>query len=245
MDEFKQHRAAVRAVAVAVSPTIVEALGCKWSITGVEATSDGSTWGPPRLTLEPVIGVDQADRPTGDATLELEGLKFTTVASGVTWQHKGSVYLLTWAAARRLSDWLSVEFGKHSDWAPMGFNRCTQVDLSPETLTAAVWNGEGLPPVGCECACSPHANSSALLVVGFDELGPVGRWINGPDKGKYFSTAPYQLSPLRTAEQLAAEAREKAIAEMAREVGLAGQPIVGALDLLADVYDAGYRKADV
>ena len=47
--------------------------------------------------------------------------------------------------------------------------------------------------------------------------------------------------PAPTAEQ-AASARSTAICEMAHYCGYAGQPNVEALDALARLYDAGYRK---
>lgn len=100
--------------------------------------------------------------------------------------------------------------------------------LSPEALTAAVWNGEGAPPAGCECEamwCSEPLEYLPVFIVGQDNGLTVFRWRAGKRKGEYGTfdpneSAPYGplFRPLRTAEQLAAEAREKAILAIAEVI---------------------------
>lgn len=113
-----------------------------------------------------------------------------------------------------------------------------------ERPAAPSWSGEGLPPVGVVCeakwgrsgwsrcvvfAHKPNANSGVDVLVDVD-----GDWT--------FFNKPSMFRPIRIPEQVAADEREAAICEMASYCGYAGQPNVEALDALARLYDAGYRK---
>lgn len=118
---------------------------------------------------------------------------------------------------------------------------------SAELSPAAVWSGDGLPPIGCECEALAHDASGIWLpvkILAHDVGHAVYRLPNGAYRGdsEFFRGDPTRplFRPLRTAEQLAAEAREKAIDEMAEatEVGFPSRILLG------DLYDAGYRKSD-
>lgn len=101
------------------------------------------------------------------------------------------------------------------------------VDLSPEALTATVWSGEGLPPVGCVCefvsAMSdgeywhPELKSGVRveIVAHFNTghgSGDVAAFVFDHRSGRQVEQAIAKcFRPLRTAEQLAADAREAAI----------------------------------
>lgn len=179
--------------------------------------------------------------------LELEGLEFKVFDGGITWQCKGSVYALTWAAAKRLSDWLSVEFGKRNEWAPRG---SVIERLSPEALTAAVWNGEGWPPVGCVCEISVDGGTPGKGLITYTAGNLVcWKWRGQKDKDECCAyTHRLRFYPVRTAEQLAAEAREKAIQAIAEVICKDGAFDLEDPEVKASakaLYDAGYGRAGV
>lgn len=112
---------------------------------------------------------------------------------------------------------------------------------------ASQWNGEGLPPVGTVCMVYPHNT-----LWGFSSTSGHRReilayhgdfvWL-GNDCMALESTRidKVDFKPLRTPEQLAAEARERAINEMrhiAEHDAHSRAVDYGAL------YDAGYRKLE-
>ena len=95
----------------------------------------------------------------------------------------------------------------------------------PEALTAAVWNGEGLPPVGCECeAYWGQGEYLPIKVLAHDEGVVVARYKAGPRKGEYAGHSDVEINgipafrPLRTAEQIAAEAREAEVDRLCKVV---------------------------
>lgn len=106
------------------------------------------------------------------------------------------------------------------------------------------WSGEGLPPVGTVCEVNDARNDTWTRV---DQV-LASASLSGRDVavfriGDYIAYSPAdRFRPIRTPEQIAADEREKAIAEMAQAVGLGGQPCVFGLDYIAALYDAGYRK---
>ena len=96
------------------------------------------------------------------------------------------------------------------------------------------WNGQGLPPVGIavEWLSWPHGWVGGR-VVGHDGKVTVVSHNDG-----YTGCHPYQVRPMPTPEQIAAEEREQAINEMRAIIDSAG-PTVHAK--LAALYDAGWR----
>ena len=102
---------------------------------------------------------------------------------------------------------------------------------------APQWNGEGLPPVGAVVEwLSPVYGWLGGRVVGHDGAVAVISHNDG-----YTGCHPHEARPIRTPEQLAAEAREKAINEMrhiAEHDAHSRAVDYGAL------YDAGYRKQE-
>lgn len=108
------------------------------------------------------------------------------------------------------------------------------------------WSGEGLPPAGTVCelrnvaACTDWAQATVVFasrnVVVWDWAGEPA--INGLCTAYAHAV---EMRPIRTPEQIAAEEREAAIAEMAATAKMA----TGFGQNLADhaaLYDAGYRK---
>lgn len=119
----------------------------------------------------------------------------------------------------------------------------TWAAIERRTSGAVQWNGEGLPPVGTVCeykrvhewqkvevfAVKPNYNGSQTVLVTYEN----GCWAGCAE--------PSSFRPVRTPEQIAAEDRDKAIAEMvetARKATGFGQNRAD----YAALYDAGYRK---
>ena len=90
------------------------------------------------------------------------------------------------------------------------------------------WDGEGLPPVGCECEFVSNDTSwGTVVIIGYD----CGKVVFKPSGETYYGIEPsiHQIfRPLRP------EA-ERAIDEMVQLSGVS----IGAAKIL---YDAGYRK---
>ena len=99
------------------------------------------------------------------------------------------------------------------------------------------WNGEGLPPVGASVEWfSPVYGWLGGRVIGHDGAVAVISHNDG-----YTGCHPHGVRPIRTPEQLAAEARERAIGEMAR---IAGAGAAAGLSAFGAIYDHGYRKQE-
>lgn len=112
------------------------------------------------------------------------------------------------------------------------------------------WNGEGLPPVGTACETlwsSTKGEYMPVVVVGHDGDLAVVRFTAGERKGEYGADKERHqfqypiFRPIRTAEQIAAEEREKAIGEMIESVSKAERYTLSRFHAEA-LYDAGYRK---
>jgi hypothetical protein len=102
---------------------------------------------------------------------------------------------------------------------PPGFNRCTQVELSPQALTAAVWNGEGLPPIGCECEANFKGEWVKFELRYYGEYYVIFKTAFEVQRTRLdFDTCGVKFRPLRTAEQLAAEAREAEVDRLCKVV---------------------------
>lgn len=105
------------------------------------------------------------------------------------------------------------------------------------------WNGEGLPPVGtvCELRCNTggwgeaeikyHGRAICVwLWIRRDGNTDQVEWAENPER--------MEFRPLRTAEQIAAEEREKAIAEMIAICRMESTDT----RMVEALYSAGYRK---
>ena len=128
-------------------------------------------------------------------------------------------------------------FFEGGEWAfsgakPFGHPALVKRPATPQ------WNGEGLPPVGAVVEWfSPVYGWIGGRVVGHDGTVAVISHNDG-----YTGCHPHEVRPIRTAEQLAAEARERAVEEM---WSVYWQPhAVTAKEGLGLLYDAGYRKQE-
>jgi hypothetical protein len=118
-----------------------------------------------------------------------------------------------------------------------------------DRVTRVEWTGAGRPPVGAVCDTSWDSGNKVYVtckILAHDEGMAVFRFTSGPRKGEYESAEPCMLGsrqdvpqfrPLPTPEQLAAEAREKAI-EKARALFKADEAYPFTV-LLGMLYDAG------
>ena len=125
---------------------------------------------------------------------------------------------------------------------------------SPKTpKKQEAWDGEGLPPEKCDCEVLWSSDTGEYVtatVLAHDQGGAIVRYTSGKNKGCIseqivgcFNFKGCQIPnfrPIKTAEQLAEEEREKAIADM-MEVTSDGISCIGQDDALA-LYKAGYRK---
>lgn len=115
------------------------------------------------------------------------------------------------------------------------------------------WTGTGLPPVGtvCEACWTSPDEYYQIKVLAHDDGKAVYRWQTGPGSGELseseggihgeFSKPHPKFRPIRTPEQIAAEEREKAIAEIER-VATAGED--SGKRWSEALYDAGYRRQE-
>ncbi len=79
-------------------------------------------------------------------------------------------------------------------------------------LQRPAWNGEGLPPVGCECECHVDEGVIHCIVVGYDFDGKAVVMRNVPAR-KYFSIQANsgRIKPLRTEAERKRDAAAEAI----------------------------------
>ena len=137
-----------------------------------------------------------------------------------------------WQAA---VDALDFDKCEHSYSNNIGCPECGELS-APKVVE---WDGEGEPPVGIECEWHPNVHGWVKVKI----LGRDGSdtWYRA--SGEEHSQTCRNMAffrPIRTAEQVAAEEREKAIKEMMQHGVDAGD---GTIEYsCAALYDAGYRK---
>nr|DAH88118.1 MAG TPA: peptidoglycan recognition protein [Caudoviricetes sp.] len=100
------------------------------------------------------------------------------------------------------------------DWCGNEFHTITATDYDTAIITRAqyesalaasqkpAWNGEGLPPVGCDCECHVDEGIIHCVVVGYDFDGKAVVMRNVPVR-KYFSIQANsgRIRPLRTEKE--------------------------------------------
>lgn len=99
------------------------------------------------------------------------------------------------------------------------------------------WNGEGLPPVGCECECHVDEGVIHCIVVGYDFDGKAVVMRNVPAR-KYFSIQADsgRIKPLRTEAE---RKRDSAIEAMQREADEGDNWIYSEYEIIYDAIAAG------
>lgn len=114
-----------------------------------------------------------------------------------------------------------------------------------EQLRPALWTGEGLPPVGTVCETNVDGTwEESTVLAHHREMAIVFRYSLEHEAHMYDPVGESQVRLIRTPEQIAAEEREKAIAEMV--YGGCGcdqsDGTTTAFVICRLLYDAGYRK---
>lgn len=127
--------------------------------------------------------------------------------------------------------------------APPPSVRREAIDLRPRAQPAyATWNSEGLPPVGLEFEWryGDHAwkKGEALYI------GSIYAVLKSTEGGEqHYYLRDMQFRPIRTAEQIAAEERERVANEMVRRFAFpASQQDVPWKGLFLQMYDCGVLK---
>ena len=155
----------------------------------------------------------------------------THTAPDKTYRRKVGKYWLTYADG----DWIFVEGAAPQHYTP--------IQAEPE------WSGEGLPPVGAVCAfCrlpdTPESEWQKVEVVAHWSKGlknPVAIFMSTSFAPQADQAIAKCFRPLPTAEQVAAEEREKAIKEICIDAG-SPEMTPGQLKVAEKLYMAGYRK---
>ncbi|WP_288080322.1 hypothetical protein [Pseudomonas sp.] len=116
------------------------------------------------------------------------------------------------------------------------------------------WSGEGRPPVGVVCEVEPHNTLWGLNTMLAVEMKIAGYhdelvWLIDRDGRSHWTrTDKAEFRPIRTAEQIAAEEREKAVAAMLELDPYLHDAPMGMLsrqDFCRKLYDAGCRLPKV
>lgn len=99
------------------------------------------------------------------------------------------------------------------------------------------WNGEDLPPVGCECECHVDEGIIHCVVVGYDFDGKAVVMRNVPAR-KYFSIQANsgRIKPLRTEAE---RKRDAAVEAMQREADEGDNWIYSEYEIIYDAIAAG------
>lgn len=108
-----------------------------------------------------------------------------------------------------------------------------------------VWDGMGLPPVGTECEYLKRAKyKTSWIKVRVVFIGVNLIVFEHGANGNQFSEQITEVSfrPIKTPEQIAAEERQQAIDKMMHLAVVPGRKY---RDVMAYLYDAGYRKTEV
>lgn len=109
-----------------------------------------------------------------------------------------------------------------------------------ELIARPAWNGEGLPPVGTVCEWHPNQDGWVQVKI----LGHDGEETWFRREGHSTSEACLRMAffrPIRTAEQIAADERDKAVKEMyARFSGIGGLSLKQCIWVISE----GYRKQE-
>lgn len=100
------------------------------------------------------------------------------------------------------------------------------------------WNGEGLPPVGCECECYVDEGIIHCVVVGYDFDGKAVVMRNVPAR-KYFSIQANsgRIKPLRTEAERKREIAAQALCNSCGGIGKVDENL-GFGVMWFDIYDA-------
>ncbi|YCF39305.1 hypothetical protein ACT517_17240 [Pseudomonas aeruginosa] len=182
-------------------------------------------------------------------------IDWNTAPEGAThWEPRGIVFGEGWMkkVGNEWSYWLEGS----GVWADCFVS--AEREATFEARPQEPWSGQGLPPVGTVCeACwnSPDEYYQIMVLAQWDGKA-IYRWLAGPGVGGLCESfagilgehsGPHpKFRPIRTPEQIAAEAREAAIVAMLdldppHENGLG---LTSRRQFCETLYDAGYRRQE-
>lgn len=156
-------------------------------------------------------------------------------------------------------EWWAVTEGKvfFFDDRELVLSKHSHLQLKLEEIPFKFWTGEGLPPVGIDAEVlfdSQPKKYVGCKILAHDEGRAVYRFTTGSRKGEYGSDLIHFTSgnkipmfrPIRTPEQIAAEVREKDCKEMLAIIKASPWGMTaGPHEVIALLYDAGYRKFEI
>jgi len=122
--------------------------------------------------------------------------------------------------------------------------------LVPRPATPSAWDGTGLPPVGTVCELRTKVGGWGEAVIKYQAKRGICVWLwvrlDGNSEQIEWAESPDKLEfrPIKTAEQLAAEDRERVTDEMYghTKTKMTAAEVDIQRETCADLYDAGYRK---
>ena len=135
-------------------------------------------------------------------------------------------------------DWFYYVGGAWARIYRKGDDRITSSALAvvPRPTTPS-WSGEGLPPVGVVCM----ANGYQVVIVAHHCNGIHAIYAESEYDGLLYYGEPNEFRHIRTPEQIAGDARSKAIDEMVKALGM-DDPGTAEYIRCGLIYDAGFRK---
>lgn len=150
--------------------------------------------------------------------------------------------------------WIKFESGRY--WFSLPSQNAWTLYRGPHSWMAdiqarpAEWSGNGLPPVGTVCEYNDLKNPQWIRVVilaHFNNRVPVAVFI--PDNESQNRTVDQAIAecfrPVRTAEQIAAEERQRAIENLGEWLSESCSiPTPYLWEAAQKIYDAGYRKQE-
>lgn len=169
--------------------------------------------------------------------------------------HETEDYMAAWFK-RDKGGWYFCLAVSTKRWVPFCGDFPERMTITERPQPAPTWSGAGLPPVGIVCEFlrydrdeEEHTYSECKVLAHDDDGSAVFRVTSGPGIGsltaKYagdFDDGLPMFRPIRTAEQIAAEERKRAVEEMVALTD--AEKAEWARNICADLYDAGYRKVE-
>lgn len=134
-----------------------------------------------------------------------------------------------------VTEWTADD--NHSAVISMARYECEISKKETGKQSADEWNGEGVPPVGCECECHVDEGVIHCIVVGYDFDGKAVVMRNVPAR-KYFSIQANSghIKPLRTEAE---RKRDVAIEAMQREADEGDNWVYSEYEIIYNAIAAG------
>lgn len=113
--------------------------------------------------------------------------------------------------------WIKPGFFCVTSFEKDGWIKSSKDDLRLAIARPVCWTGEGLPPVGTVCEMQDGVGAWTKVEIFASHF----EYAHGWDDNKrisYFSNFPHEFRPVRTPEQIAAEARQTSAIDLYRAV---------------------------